>query len=168
MNSKNFQLGINYMKSPIGAISITCNKKYLTGIKFVAAKATKPNLAEQALPLHSLASLAATSQLREYFKDKRKKFSIKIDLKKISATNFQRKVWSGLLKIPFGKTVTYKELAKMIGRPRAVRAVGNACGKNPIPIIIPCHRVVTSNGKLGGFSSGLWRKKKLLALEKKL
>ncbi len=80
-------------------------------------------------------------------------------------TDFQRRVWKALCGIPLGHTVTYAQLARTIGRPQAVRAVGQACGANPIPVLIPCHRVVAANGGLGGFSGGLDWKRKLLARE---
>lgn len=91
----------------------------------------------------------------------------KINFKKLDGTEFQKKVWREISKIPKGKTITYKELAKQIGKPRAVRAVGNAVGANPYPIIIPCHRVVRSNGTLGGYSGkgGTKTKKTLLLKE---
>jgi methylated-DNA-[protein]-cysteine S-methyltransferase len=91
----------------------------------------------------------------------------KVNVDKLKGTPFQRKVWAGLLKIPRGKTVTYKELAKIIGKPMAVRAVANAVGANPIAPHIPCHRVIRSDGKLGGYSGkgGIKTKKALLAKE---
>lgn len=89
-------------------------------------------------------------------------FSCNLDLQ---GTNFQKQVWQELMKIPHGETRTYKEIAEKIGRPRAVRAVGTAIGKNPIPLIIPCHRVVASGGGLGGYAFGLGTKKRLLLLE---
>ncbi len=82
-----------------------------------------------------------------------------------SGTDFQKKVWNVLLNIPFGKTKTYGEIAELIGCPKGARAVGAACGANPIPIVIPCHRVIAQNGKLGGFSSGLKWKRLLLDIE---
>lgn len=100
-------------------------------------------------------------QLKEYFKGKRSKFSI---LLKMEGTEFQKKVWEEITKIPYGKTVSYKELAKKINAPYSYRAVANACGANKIPIVIPCHRVVASNG-FGGYSAGLELKKYLLELE---
>jgi O-6-methylguanine DNA methyltransferase len=83
-----------------------------------------------------------------------------------SGTEFQRQVWSALGKIPTGKTMTYGQLASLIGRPKAVRAVGQACGANSIPVLIPCHRVLAANGGLGGFSAGLAWKRKLLETER--
>ena len=86
---------------------------------------------------------------------------------KLEGTNFQRTVWKEISKIPFGETRTYKDLATAIGKPNSSRAVANACGKNPYPVIIPCHRVIRSDGKLGGYSGvgGIKKKKELLKLE---
>ena len=86
---------------------------------------------------------------------------------KLEGTNFQRTVWKEISKIPFGETRTYKDLAVAIGKPNSSRAVANACGKNPYPVIIPCHRVIKSDGKLGGYSGagGVKKKKELLKLE---
>lgn len=90
----------------------------------------------------------------------------KINIKKLKGTPFQKKVWKELLNIPKGKTITYKELARNIGRPKAVRAVGNAVGVNPLPVIIPCHRVVKSDGSLGGYSGkGGVKTKRLLLIK---
>ena len=101
-------------------------------------------------------------QLQEYFLGQRKEFDLPINLK---GTNFQIKVWQELQKIPYGQTISYSELAKRINCPKAVRAVGGACGKNPILIIVPCHRVLGKNGNLTGFSGGIDYKEKLLILE---
>lgn len=83
----------------------------------------------------------------------------------ISGTPFQVAVWRELCKIPYGRTISYAKLAKRVGRPKAVRAVANACGANPLPIIIPCHRVIASDGTIGGYSGGISKKKHLLAKE---
>lgn len=103
-------------------------------------------------------------QLVEYFKGERREFDIPLDL---IGTEFQKKVWLSLPRVPYGHTISYGEQAKMIGRPTAVRAVANANGKNRVSIILPCHRVIGSDGSLTGYGSGLWRKEKLLELEKK-
>jgi O-6-methylguanine DNA methyltransferase len=103
------------------------------------------------------------SQLKRYLKGDLKRFDCKLDFK---GTPFQEKVWSALAKISYGQTRSYKEIARVIGHPRAFRAVGNANGKNSIPLIIPCHRVIESNGGLGGFGHGLKVKKQLLDLER--
>ena len=105
----------------------------------------------------------AENQLKEYFSGKRNAFDLKLDF---AGTEFQRKVWAALLTIPFGETRSYGQIAKQIGNPKAVRAVGAANGKNPISIIAPCHRVIGSNGKLTGFAGGLEIKAHLLGLER--
>jgi len=105
---------------------------------------------------------AAIQQLREYFAGQREDFDLPLVL---HGTPFQLSVWRNLQKIPYGKTVSYLDLAKKIGNPKAVRAVGLANGLNPIPIIVPCHRVIGSDGSLTGFGGGLPTKQKLLALE---
>jgi methylated-DNA-[protein]-cysteine S-methyltransferase len=102
-------------------------------------------------------------QLTEYFKGRRQKFSIPLLLE---GTDFQKAVWRQLQKIPFGQTASYADVARGVGSPRAFRAVGNANNKNPIPLIIPCHRVIGSDGKLVGFGGGIWRKEWLLNHEK--
>jgi len=101
--------------------------------------------------------------LKRYLKGIPTIFKFKLD---VHGTLFQEKVWNAILKVPFGKTISYKDVASMINMPMSVRAVGNACGKNPVPIIIPCHRVVASDGGIGGYSSRLAIKKRLLKIEK--
>ena len=103
------------------------------------------------------------SQLKRYLKGELKHFDCKLDFK---GTPFQKKVWSALTKIPYGQTRSYKDIALAIGHPKAFRAVGNANGKNSIPLIIPCHRVIERNGGLGGFGHGVKVKKQLLNFEK--
>ena len=103
------------------------------------------------------------NQLKKYLKGKLKRFACKLDFK---GTPFQKKVWSALAKIPYGQTRSYKEIARAIGHPKAFRAVGNANGRNSIPLILPCHRVIESNGGLGGFGHGVKVKKQLLDFEK--
>lgn len=141
--------------TPVGWIKIITNEKKVVRIEFPSKD--KRNSKEIPKVLKK-----CKGQIREYFSGKRKKFDLS-DLK-LEGTAFQRKVWMAMSKVPYSKTVSYKELAKMAGSRSAFRAVGSACGRNPFPIIIPCHRVVASNG-LGGFSSGLWRKKWLLKHE---
>jgi methylated-DNA-[protein]-cysteine S-methyltransferase len=101
-------------------------------------------------------------QLVEYFAGSRKAFTLKLD---VDGTAFQRKVWTALLTIPFGETRSYAQIARQIGNPDAVRAVGAANGRNPVSIVAPCHRVIGSTGKLTGFAGGLDVKARLLALE---
>jgi len=105
----------------------------------------------------------ARKQLGEYFDGKRKEFSLPLHFE---GTPFQKKVWNALRKIPYGETRSYEWVALDIGTPKAVRAVGNAVGANPIPIVIPCHRVIRKNGELGGYGYGAAMKKKLLEMER--
>lgn len=105
----------------------------------------------------------AADELRKYFKGHLKRFSVPLNL---YGTAFQMAVWRQLQQIPYGKTRSYKEIAQAIGRPAAVRAVGSACGANPLSIIVPCHRVIANGGSLGGYGGGLSTKKWLLSLEK--
>jgi O-6-methylguanine DNA methyltransferase len=101
-------------------------------------------------------------QLENYFKGTLKKFSVKID---VTGTEFEMKVWQQLLKIPYGETRSYAQIAKAVGKPQAVRAVGRANGANYLAVVIPCHRVIESSGGLGGYGGKIWRKKRLLELE---
>ncbi len=101
-------------------------------------------------------------QLDEYFSRKRKVFDLELDLQ---GTDFQKQVWMELLKIPYGRTITYKELSIRLGNPGVIRAAGAANGANPVSIIVPCHRVIGSDGSLTGYAGGLWRKKWLLDFE---
>lgn len=104
----------------------------------------------------------AASQIQDWFNGKRRTFDLALD---IEGTEFYRAVWQQLQRIPYGQFRTYGQIAKALDKPGAARAVGQACGANPVVLIIPCHRVLAGNGKLGGFSSGLERKKRLLDLE---
>ena len=104
-----------------------------------------------------------TQELAEYFAGKRREFSLPVEP---LGTDFQCAVWRAIAEIPYGVTATYSEIARSAGRPSAVRAAGTATGANPVPILIPCHRVIAAHGKLGGFSGGLDAKRRLLALEK--
>ncbi|MCL2737361.1 MAG: methylated-DNA--[protein]-cysteine S-methyltransferase [Alphaproteobacteria bacterium] len=121
-----------------------------------------PNYPASAAPANTRVLSAAKKQMREYLGGKRKEFDLPIAP---IGTKFQQSVWRALLKIPFGKTVSYADIANSVEKPKGQRAVGGAVGKNPIPIIIPCHRVIATSGKLGGFSLGLPMKRKLLCLE---
>ena len=104
----------------------------------------------------------AVTQLQDYFDGKRTHFDLKLNL---AGTDFQQKVWKGLCEIPFGKTMSYLELAKQLGDVKAIRAVASANGKNPLWIVVPCHRVIGTDGSLTGYAGGLWRKKWLLEHE---
>ncbi len=107
--------------------------------------------------------ISLKQELNEYFEGKRQTFTLPLSP---SGTPFQKEVWKRLGTIPYGETITYATEAKVFGNPKAVRAVANANGRNPIAILIPCHRVIASDGGIGGYSGGVWRKEFLLALEK--
>lgn len=107
----------------------------------------------------------AIRQLDQYLEGKRKSFDLPLEM---DGTEFQKKVWQALREIPYGETISYKELAQRVGSPKGYRAVGGANNKNPIPIIVPCHRVIGANGTLVGFALGLATKEKLLELEKSM
>ena len=112
-------------------------------------------IGELRYPVTATDSKKLVTQLNQYFKGTRTKFDISIDL---VGTDFQKQVWNAIKQIPYGKTKTYGEIAKAIGKPKAARAIGQACNKNPVWVIIPCHRVVGSNGKLGGYAGGVNKK----------
>jgi methylated-DNA-[protein]-cysteine S-methyltransferase len=144
------------MKSPIGKLTLVSEGDALVGVYM---ESYEPSPAERR---PSPVLERAATQLREYFAGTRETFDLEL---KPRGTEFQRAVWSALAEIPFGQTVSYAHVAKRIGRPGAVRAVGAANGQNPIALIIPCHRVVGSDGSLTGYGGGLPRKKWLLAHE---
>jgi methylated-DNA-[protein]-cysteine S-methyltransferase len=146
-----------YYHSPIGIIEIVGTGEGITAVNFVRRKPRGPTRPDPALG-------AAVAQIDEYFCGKRKEFSLVLHLE---GTEFQKKAWRQLVRIPYGKTATYAEVATVIGSPEAVRAVGQANHRNPISIIIPCHRVIGSDGRLVGYGGGLWRKEWLLAHERK-
>ncbi len=146
---------VTYFDSPIGLIEIQSQNEKIVSLHFVEEKRYNENL-EQILK-------EAKLQLKEYFDAKRKVFDLPL---KMNGTDFQKKVWKELKKISYGNTLSYKDIATGIGNEKASRAVGNANNKNKIAIIIPCHRVIGSTGKLVGYGSGLWRKKWLLDHEK--
>jgi methylated-DNA-[protein]-cysteine S-methyltransferase len=104
----------------------------------------------------------AEAELEEYFAGRRRKFDVPLDL---VGTDFQKQVWHQLLKIPYGRTCSYADIAREIENPKAVRAVGAANGRNPICVIVPCHRVIAADGSLGGYTGGLDKKRQLLTLE---
>lgn len=146
--------------SPLGPLLLTAEDGYLTALDFANADAKAD---ESGSDGDSGVLQEAALQLSEYFSGRRKAFSLPLAPK---GTGFQKIVWRALTGIPYGETRTYAQLAAGISNPRACRAVGGANGRNPIPVIIPCHRVVAANG-LGGFSAGREKKIFLLALEEK-
>jgi methylated-DNA-[protein]-cysteine S-methyltransferase len=152
----------SYCESPIGKLLLVGSERGLAQIWFEGQThkaALGDNCHEDSSELRD-----AVRQLRAYFAGELETFDVHLAPE---GTPFQQKVWNELLKIPYGETISYGELARRIGNPNASRAVGLANGTNPIPIIIPCHRVIGSNGKLTGYGGGLPIKEKLLALEKR-
>lgn len=144
---------INISNTPVGDITVTESEGYITGLSF-----------DKSCPGQCLRTALldlCERQLWEYFRGERIKFDLPIYME---GTAFQRRVWQALMDIPYGETVTYGELAKSIGSPNAARAVGGACGANPLLIIVPCHRVVGQKG-LTGYAGGLDAKKTLLKIE---
>ncbi|OGF51840.1 MAG: hypothetical protein A2044_08505 [Candidatus Firestonebacteria bacterium GWA2_43_8] len=141
-----------------GWILLAYSKKGLCSLNFPVKR--KPVILSRKPPLFIV---KLEKELKNYFSGKKQKFSCLLDLE--GFTKFQVKVWKAAKKIPYGKTCSYSEIAKKIGSPGSARAVGNALGKNPCPIVIPCHRVVKNDGSLGGFSGGRDWKRKLLELE---
>ena len=146
---------IAYYKTPIGTAKIIGNKNGIISVTVIEDKIETSTQISKCLE-------SCIVQLDEYFGGNRTRFDLKLNLQ---GTDFQKKVWNELLNIPFGKTRSYMEQSKKIGDPKAIRAVASANGKNPIWIIIPCHRVIGSDGSLTGYGGGIWRKKWLLEHE---
>ena len=149
-------LTYTYVDTPIGAILVAGDDDAIVEIRFAGAKPKTEWIRDDA------ALADAASQLRAYFSGERLAFEIPL---KSRGTEFQQTVWTALRQIPYGETTTYAKIAERIGKPSAVRAVGAANGANPIPIVIPCHRVIGSNGSMTGFGGGIDVKRHLLALE---
>jgi methylated-DNA-[protein]-cysteine S-methyltransferase len=149
-----------YIDSPLGKITLQANESGMSGVWF-ETHTTQPDALGKYSPDNSLLQ-QCEGQLTEYFSGKRSSFEIPISAQ---GTAFQKKVWHALTTIPYGETWSYQELANAIDNPKAVRAVGLANGKNPISIIVPCHRVIGKNGKLTGYAGSLERKAWLLDFE---
>lgn len=145
-----------YFKSPLGPVEIVGDPDSITELNFVEDMLSS----DAELPF---CLKECVKQIDEYFKGKRENFFLNLQPQ---GTDFQRSVWRQLEKIPYGKTVSYREIAGAIGKPDACRAVGNANGRNPIALVIPCHRVIGSDGSLTGYGGGLWRKRWLIGFEK--
>ncbi|HVO57515.1 MAG TPA: methylated-DNA--[protein]-cysteine S-methyltransferase [Dongiaceae bacterium] len=147
-------------ESPIGTLLLAGGENALTRISFDSGSRRVQPEAHWEEHVHAFDD--AVEQLKEYFAAQRRQFDLRL---RMEGTEFQKKVWNGLLEIPYGETISYKVLAQRIGNAGAVRAVGAANGANPLPIIVPCHRVIGNDGSLTGFGGGLPLKKKLLELE---
>lgn len=144
-------------ESPIGHLVLECDGDVLIGVWLPNERRHTRNDADDVPPVLK----ETASQLDEYFAGERTDFDVRMEL---DGTDFQREVWTELTRIPYGETISYGELARRVGRPSAPRAVGQANGRNPIPVIVPCHRVLASNG-IGGYGGGLKVKRQLLAVE---
>lgn len=147
-----------YLETELGIIELRATDVALTSVIFTDQDVNQENEMNEVL-------LLAKTQIEEYLSGKRMTFDIPIHY---HGTAFREKVWEELQRIPYGTTITYQELADRIGNKKAVRAVGGANHHNPLPIIIPCHRVIGKNQQLVGYGGGLWRKEKILQLEHRL
>ena len=149
-----------YYDSPLGTVTLQANEQGLLGVWF-ETHTTKPEdlgIQEDSFPIFQ----SVKEQLERYFAGDAVQFDVPIAAK---GTPFQQSVWHALTTIPYGETWSYAQLADAIGNPKAVRAVGLANGKNPVSVIVPCHRVIGKNGKLTGYAGGIERKQRLLAIE---
>ncbi|MDW8467901.1 MAG: methylated-DNA--[protein]-cysteine S-methyltransferase [Burkholderiales bacterium] len=153
--------GYDTFESPLGAVFLCASARGLTEVRF-ARGGRAPACAGRRRTAASPILARAKRQLAEYFAGKRRRFDLPLDAR---GTAFQRAVWRAIASVPYGETISYAELARRAGRPGAARAAGAAAGRNPIAIIVPCHRIVGSNGRLTGYAAGLARKRALLALE---
>lgn len=143
------------IQTPLGFLEISGNNEGINSVTFSDLNLAKTTLVPEVLN-------EAVKQLYEYFEGKRIEFNLKLNPQ---GTDFQKKVWEELQQIPYGKTRSYQQIANKLGNPKVIRAAASANGKNPISIIIPCHRVIGSDGSLTGYAGGLHRKKWLLELE---
>jgi methylated-DNA-[protein]-cysteine S-methyltransferase len=155
-------LAYKYVASPVGKLKLVASETGLIAILWENDNPRRVPLADLVEDTNQGILVETERQLNEYFAGKRDEFEIPLDMR---GTAFQKDVWRALQAIPFGKTRSYGEIAKQVGRPTSSRAVGAANGRNPISIVVPCHRVVGSSGKLTGFAGGLEAKAHLLNLE---
>lgn len=151
-------LATRTVDSPLGVLRLRASEDGVREIAFGA----KPGERSEGTPASERHLEQLAAELGEYFNGGRRSFDVPLDP---VGTDFQRRVWSALTEIPFGQTCSYRDLAKAIGNPAAIRAVGGANGANPIAIVVPCHRVIGANGTLVGYGGELWRKERLLRLE---
>ena len=152
--------------TPIGDLVAIASKKELYQLEFsdtihsdYLSKNLNVDIIDEEIPLH----VTISAEIHQYFNGKLNQFSIPLNP---IGTPFQKKVWEALLKVPYGETRTYLEQSEILGDPKAIRAVGTANGRNKIAIIIPCHRIIGSDGKMTGYAGGIERKKELLMLER--
>jgi methylated-DNA-[protein]-cysteine S-methyltransferase len=152
------------VESPVGKLKLVANSHALVAVLWEQERPNRVKLAALQPDTQQPILLEAQRQLGEYFSGTRTEFDLPLEL---NGSEFQKKVWRALREIPFGQTRSYLHLARTLGSAKAVRAVGAANGKNPLSIVVPCHRVIGANGSLTGFAGGLEVKAKLLALEAK-
>jgi methylated-DNA-[protein]-cysteine S-methyltransferase len=150
-----------YVDSPLGQIWIAGDGQFVTGLYMLRHKHWSGP--DASLRQSDVAFATVREQLAEYFAGQRQQFDVPL---KLAGTPFQQRVWQELVRIPFGTTITYGQLAERVGKPTASRAVGAANGRNPISIIVPCHRVIGADGKLTGYGGGVDKKQWLLAWER--
>lgn len=150
-------MSVFFYETKLGAIGIEENNGFISNVYF-----GKENISKDINVKETDILKEASSQLNKYINGEIKEFNLPLSPK---GTEFMNEVWASLCKVPYGEVLTYKEMGEMIGRPKAARAVGLACNRNPIPIFIPCHRIVGSNGKLTGYLGGIDIKEKLLNIE---
>jgi methylated-DNA-[protein]-cysteine S-methyltransferase len=149
--------------SPVGTLRLASDGEALVGLYMVEDEDGQEVVGEGWVRDDGVEPFDETKgQLEEYFEGRRRAFDLPLVLR---GTEFQKRVWEELLRIPYGVTISYGDLARRVGNPKASRAVGLANGRNPISIIVPCHRVIGANGNLTGYGGGLWRKDALLTLE---
>ena len=156
MNQQTPRIGLfDSLDTVLGTLYLVFSGAFLTGVSFVRPQGM--------LMKKTAAAACIKKELAEYFDGARTSFSCPTSF--TEGTDFEKEVWTALARIPYGETRTYKWLAAEIGHPQSFRAVGNALGKNPLPIIFPCHRVIESDGTIGGYSSGIGIKRRLLEIE---
>lgn len=148
------------LRTPLGILRVTANERGVTAIERISRASAVPRAKVSARATRHVDM--AVRQLREYFAGTRRNFTVPLHLE---GTEFQQQAWAAMRNIRYGHTMSYAQQAKAIGKPKAMRAVGSANGANPIPIIVPCHRVIASDGSLGGYALGVKMKRALLALE---
>jgi methylated-DNA-[protein]-cysteine S-methyltransferase len=148
----------------LGTLLLTADENHLTGIYFEGCDHAPASRSQWQLDPGQKILAQAKAELEAYFKGTRTRFSIPL---RFAGTGFQQRVWREIALIPFGQTITYSELASRAGAPDAIRAVGTATGRNPISIVVPCHRVIGKNGSLTGYAGGLERKRCLLSFEQR-
>lgn len=156
-------MNYRYIDSPFGRVLIAGDEKGLTWVAFVRGRQRSTPLTEWVEAKRDALLRETQRQLDAYFAGRSAGFDLPLDPR---GTVFQRRVWRKLVAIPFGKTISYTDLARRVGRPTAIRAVGAANGQNPVSVIIPCHRVLGKNGDLTGYGGGLETKRRLLELER--